>query len=400
MPETPSIRITRTANLPDEIRVERALRAPDLGPRILFFSGGSALRRLSRELVHYTHNSIHIITPFDSGGSSAVLRRAFGMPAVGDIRNRLMALADRTVTGNPEIFRLSAYRFDHSATQEELRQKLDALCDGSDPLVARVPHPVREIACRYLGFFRDHMPGDFDLRGASVGNLMLTGGYFNHDRHLDPVLYLFSKLIEARGTVRPVMNGDLHLAAELEDGTVLRGQHTITGKEVGEIESPIRKLWLTEDLDDPAPAKPRISRKMEELIESADLICFPMGSFHTSVVANLLPLGVGRAVARADCLKVQIPSLGHDPETIGLGVFQSSRRLLQTLETSAGESVHPSRLLNFVLLDTENGDYKQPLELDKYPRLGIQVIDSKLVSKKSAPLLDATLLIRHLVSLV
>lgn len=400
MADTSHIRISREANLPDDTRVERALRAPDLGPRILFFSGGTALRRLSRELVRYTHNSIHIITPFDSGGSSAVLRKAFNMPAVGDIRNRLMALADLTVKGNPEIFRLSAYRFDRSASREELRRKLDALCDGSDPLVARVPHPVREIACRYLGFFRDRMPGDFDLAGASVGNLVLAGGYFNHDRHIDPALYLFSKLIEARGTVRPVINGDLHLAAELADGSVLSGQHTITGKEVGAIESPVKKLWLTADLEDPAPVDPVISENMDELIRSADMICYPMGSFYSSIMANLLPSGVGSAVAAAKCPKIHIPNLGNDPEALGLGLFESTQRLIQALEKSAGEGVHPSRLLDFVLVDTSNGVYPEPLEIEKYSRFGVQVIDTMLVTDRSAPLLDETELIRQLFSLL
>ena len=40
-----------------------------------------------RGLKHYTHNSIHLITPFDSGGSSAVIRRTFRVLSVGDIRN-------------------------------------------------------------------------------------------------------------------------------------------------------------------------------------------------------------------------------------------------------------------------------------------------------------------------
>lgn len=400
MSDSSNINISRVVSLPDEVRVERALRAPDLGPRILFFSGGTALRRLSRELVRYTHNSIHIITPFDAGGSSAELRKAFGMPAIGDIRNRLMALADRSVQGNPELFRLSAYRFDTNAPADALRQKLDDLCAGTDPLVARVPQPMREITCRYLGFFRDKMPEDFDLRGASVGNLMLAGGYFNHDRHIDPVIYLFSQLIEARGTVRPVLNGDLHLAAELADGSVLHGQHAITGKEVPAIESPVRKLWLTANLEDNSPVEAQISGKMAELIGSADLICYPMGSFYTSVMANLLPKGVGSAVAAANCPKIHIPSLGDDPETLGLGLFESTQRLIQALETSAGEGVHPSRLIDFVLVDSKNGAYREPLELDKYRRFGVQVIDASLVTQSSAPLLDETEIIRHLLSLL
>ena len=78
---------------------------PPLGPRLVFFTGGTALRDLSRQLIHYTHNSVHLVTPFDSGGSSAALRRSFAMPAVGDIRNRLLALAGRdNVAGGSVTF--------------------------------------------------------------------------------------------------------------------------------------------------------------------------------------------------------------------------------------------------------------------------------------------------------
>src|SRR5688572_20913617 len=103
---TSSIRVSRTARVPDDVRVERCRRLPEFGPRLLFFSGGSALRGLSRKLKLYTENSAHLITPFDSGGSSALLRDTFGMPSVGDLRNRLMALADETARGSPEIYRL------------------------------------------------------------------------------------------------------------------------------------------------------------------------------------------------------------------------------------------------------------------------------------------------------
>ncbi|MGE4294032.1 MAG: 2-phospho-L-lactate transferase CofD family protein, partial [Desulfovibrio sp.] len=91
------IRVAREVLVPDRIKLERYRQVPALGPRVLFFSGGTALRDTSAELVRYTHNSVHIITPFDSGGSSAILRKAFDMPAVGDIRNRLMALADTSL---------------------------------------------------------------------------------------------------------------------------------------------------------------------------------------------------------------------------------------------------------------------------------------------------------------
>ena len=72
----------RNIKLPDLLRIGRYQKAPELGPSILFFSGGSALRQVSRAQ-ELSHNSIHLVTPFDSGGSSAKLRKAFDMPAIG-----------------------------------------------------------------------------------------------------------------------------------------------------------------------------------------------------------------------------------------------------------------------------------------------------------------------------
>lgn len=84
------VTVIRDIRLPDNVRVKRSLRLPEFGPKILF-SGGTATKDLSETLTKYTHNSIHLITPFDSGGRSAELRRAFDMLSIGDIQNRLMA---------------------------------------------------------------------------------------------------------------------------------------------------------------------------------------------------------------------------------------------------------------------------------------------------------------------
>ena len=188
-------RVTRGARIPDALRVARAKRLPELGPRILFFSGGSALRKPSRVLKQYTHNSIHLITPFDSGGSSARLREAFGMLSVGDLRNRLLALADETLRGNPEIYRFFSFRFQRDQDNTELGRELQEMCSGRHDLVAAIPSPLRRIVQTHLRHFIECMPPDFDLRGASVGNLVLASGYLHNEGDIDSVLFMFSKLV-------------------------------------------------------------------------------------------------------------------------------------------------------------------------------------------------------------
>jgi 2-phospho-L-lactate transferase/gluconeogenesis factor (CofD/UPF0052 family) len=50
---------------------------------------------------------------------------------------------------------------------------------------------------------------------------------------------------------------------------------------------------------------------MNDLIREAELICYPMGSFYSSLIANLLPKGVGKAVSRNPCPKVFIPNTAN-----------------------------------------------------------------------------------------
>lgn len=392
-------RISRTITLPDPLRVARCARAPELGPKILFFSGGSALKKTSRLLKAYTHHSIHIITPFDSGGSSAQLREAFGMFAVGDVRNRLLALADESALGNPEIYQLFSYRFPRDIEPEAAVRRLHAMGRGEDPLVEAVHAPLRQLVRTYLRTFVEHMPAGFDLRVASIGNLILAGGYLSYGRDIDSVLFLFSKLVEVRGHVRPVVDADLHLAAELMSGAVVVGQHRLTGKQDAPLSEPVRELRLVDDLDAARPAVVAADCEVLDLIGEADLICFPMGSFYSSVLANLLPTGVGRAIAAAECPKVYIPNTASDPEQIGLTAAREVELLARYVRRDAGDATPLDRVVDLMLVDTASGAYQRDLDLAAARDAGVVVLDLPLVTPSQHPRIDARKLVPVLVSL-
>ncbi|MEN8106618.1 MAG: GAK system CofD-like protein [Pseudomonadota bacterium] len=399
MPAHNPLRITRTVRIPDRVRLSRYLKTPELGPRILFFSGGTALTATSRVLKRYTHNSIHLVTPFDSGGSSAKLRQAFSMPSIGDLRSRLVALADENITGHPEVYQLFTYRFPADQPARDLLARLDLMSRGKEPLVAAISNPMRRLIRNQLGYFRKAMPDDFDLRGASTGNLILAGGYLNNHKHLDPIIFLFSKLVNVLGTVRTVVNDNLHLAAELEDGSYVTGQHRLTGKEVAPLGSPVSRLFLSSHPDKPVAAKAEMRKKNRRLIQQAELICYPPGSFYTSLIANLLPTGVGSAIAGTDCPKVYIPNLGQDPEQIGMTLDSSVRTLLDYLRADNTDKCPNGKLLNFVLIDSKRGKYQSSLSTPLMQEAAIRIIDTRLISKHSAPYYDAELLASALLSL-
>ncbi|MEA2094637.1 MAG: GAK system CofD-like protein, partial [Pseudomonadota bacterium] len=280
----------------------------------------------------------------------------------------------------------------------DLLNRLESLIQGKDPLIDAISNPMRRLIRNQLGYFRKAMPDTFDLRGASVGNLILAGGYLNNHKHLDPIIFLFSKLVNVLGTVRAVVNDNLHLGADLEDGRCVIGQHRLTGKEEPSLTSPIRRLFLSKSLEEAVPAKALLRKKNRNLIRTAELICYPFGSFYTSLVANLLPKGVGSVIAATDCPKIFIPNLGQDPEQIGMSMDQSVQTLLEYLHADVSADCPNENLLNFVLLDSKRGNYPSSLSAGLMKQRGIQVIDTRLVSKQSAPYYDARLLVSALLS--
>ncbi len=402
MPENQShvVRITRPVTIPDRKRLSRYQQVPDLGPRILFFSGGNALRETCRQLIRYTFNTIHLVTPFDSGGSSAKLREAFAMLSVGDLRNRLMALADPGVLGNQDIYHLFAHRFPDDESPVDLLLELERMIAGEHRLVAVVADPMRKVIRNHLRFFREAMPETFDLRGASIGNLILTGGYLNNDRSVETVSFMFSRLVEVRGLVRPTINADAHLAVTLADGSEIVGQHLITGKNgIGQITKPIRSVRLVSDLDEPQVTTLTASPSIREQIDDAEMIVYPIGSFYSSLISNLLIGGIGQSVAGNPAPKLFIPNTGVDPEMLGLSVAEAVEQLLVFLQRDQSTVIPNDRLLNYVLVDSRNGSYPTGLDLDAIAQMNVEVVDTSLVSSESAPRLDPALLAQALVSL-
>ena len=370
---------------------------PERGPRLLFFSGGTALRDTARELLCYTHNSIHLITPFDSGGSSATLRKAFAMPAVGDLRSRIMALADAKRVGHSEIYTLFAYRL-ADEDQPSLMRELSSLSEGRHPLLRQIPEPMQGIIREHLRCFERAMPPDFPLAGANVGNLVLTAGYLMHDRRLRPIIALYSRMLQARGVVRPIVEKPAHLAVRLANGETIVGQHRFTGKETACITSPIVDIWLTASEDSTQPVEVAIHRNTVETIAKADLVCYPVGSFYSSVAANLLPKGVGRAIASTGCPKVFVPNLGRDPELEGHTVKMQVERLLSLLKADAPEAEERD-LLNVVLVDADDGRYPSELPRRWLAKKGIHMTSRPLVRRGKGPLADAGLLAAALTGL-
>ena len=370
------------------------------GPRMLFFSGGSALDGLSRRLKQYTRNSIHLMTPFDSGGSSALLRRVFDMPSLGDIRQRLLALSDGSDEPIKLLQSLLGHRLAVELPNSELRQQLQAMAAGADDRIAALPVSARSAVARHLTTVLELLPEDTDLRGASIGNLVLAGSYIGSGNDLDATLSDISRLLNVRGTVRAIVNDNLQLGVKLKNGQTVVGQHLITGKEHPAIDVPIDSVFLTDSLVGGADAvQAKLDPGKSDLIAAADLICFGPGSFFSSLVANVLPEGVGRAVAANPCPKVWIPNLGFDPEQLAMGFGETLQQLLTPLRRDHAPAAAKA-MVSHVIVDSDwarscTGEISGVLG-----GLDIQHLELPLVTDNSAPYYDDARLLDALLSLL
>lgn len=417
------VTITRELHIPDNTRINRSLRLPEFGPKILFFSGGTAIKDLSACLINYTHNSIHLITPFDSGGSSAEIRRGFDMLSVGDIRNRLLALSDKnesTMRNNPQVIELFSHRITKIGAFEDSEEEFVSILHGQHPLIRAVELPMRSILQNHLRWFAERMPTDFDLRGASIGNLIITGCFLEHNRDIVTAIFMITKFLGVKGFCRPLTAANLHIRTLYDDGREVVGQHAMnlvpksppfiqnadktssTAKSYKIVRIDlVKELHSASHIERQQSQSCHIDMLSSDLVSStADLICFPMGSFFASILVNLLPRGVGRAIAERRCPKVYIPNTGYDPEMTGRSLVECVSLIIDMVRDDPCHASHQEQrkqkedgshqeetkqvvpvknILNFVLLDTANCEYCVPVDKKAIEELGVTVIDMPLV---------------------
>lgn len=329
---------------------------------ILFFSGGSALKDVARELSTLTPNTTHVVSTFDSGGSTAEIRRVFNTPAIGDLRLRLSSLSGCAFFER----RLGP---DSAGGAAELH----ALTGGAGGL----PEHFRE----RLDFFRQVMPTDFNLAGAALGNLILAADYLRNGRSLYASISRISSELGVSGRVLPVSEDSVQLAVRLESGEILVGQHNFTGKHGKEPNSPIREMFFCREPDDLSSAPVSPGPGVLEAVGASSLICYPVGSFYSSVLANLQVNGIGEAVRRSRAKKVFMPNPDRDPESAHLSLEEQLETLCRAV--SGVSAPDAAGIVDFLLVDSRTGKYRSGIPQAWCERQGVKIIDFNQVENDS-----------------
>ncbi len=295
-------------------------RKLNYGPKIVAIGGGTGLSTLLRGIKHITNNITAIVTVGDDGGSSGRLREEMGVLPPGDIRNCIAALAD----------------------EEDLVTKL----------------------------FQYRFKTGEGLEGHSFGNLFLTA-LCSITGDMVNAVKESSKVLSIRGRVLPSTLDDMRLAAELEDGTIVKGESNIP-----ETPGKIKRLFTI-----PENCKP-----LDEAIaaiKSADLIILGPGSLYTSVIPNLLIKEIAKEVSQSKANKIYVCNIMTQPgETDN---YTASEHLKAIIDHAGSSNIVEAILVNDSLPEKLAEKYiaanSFPVKIDEdaIKELGVSIVSRKLI---------------------
>ncbi|HID79666.1 MAG TPA: YvcK family protein [Aquificales bacterium] len=243
--------------------------------KVTAIGGGTGLSSLLRALKKLVKEGViteltAIVTVADSGGSTGRLRKDYNIPAPGDIRNCIVALAE-TEELLKELFQ---YRFE-----------------------------------------------DGELRGHAFGNIFLTALTKVTGNFLDSVRYS-CRILNTLGDILPSTVENVHLVAEFEDGTVIKGEDKIP-KYARKNRKKIQKIWLE-------PSEVSAPIDTVQAILDADYIIVGPGSFYTSIIPNFLIEDIKEAYRQSRAKKIFVINAMTQPgETDGFTAFDHVRRFVE-----------------------------------------------------------------------
>ncbi len=311
------------------------------GPAITVVGGGTGLSTLLRGMKYITNNCTAVVTTADDGGSSGRLRKELGIIPPGDLRNCIVALADR----EPLMERLMQYRF----------------------------------------------KGDSPLAGHSFGNLFIAA-MAQAEGDMEAGLEATSQILKVRGRVVPSTLSDIQLRARMYDGTVVAGE-----SEIPKARKRINRMMM---VPKDAPA----TQGAIEAILKADVLILGPGSLYTSVIPNLLVDGIREAILRSKAVKIYICNVMTQPgETDGYGAYEHVKALVDHMGAQFldyvivnKEEITASKLAAYKL----EGAIPITPDINKIRDLGITVVPAKLISSKDLVRHDPNKLARVIIALI
>jgi len=217
---------------------------------VVCIGGGSGLSHFVKGIKNIDKIKLKcIVTVSDNGGSSGILKEELNIPAVGDIRNVLMALSNVP----EQLSSIMNYRFDMGT-----------------------------------------------LKGHSLGNLVIAGMLQSSNDDITETMYKLTSIFNVRGDIIPSADGVVDIKAKLIDNSEVYGE-----KNIGEVSKEIREVeYIT-------PVK--ATKEAVLAIQEADLLIYSIGSLYTSLIPNLIIPEIKMAIEGSKASKVYFANLMTQP---------------------------------------------------------------------------------------
>lgn len=294
------------------------------GPRIVVLGGGTGLSVLLRGLKEYTNNITAIVSVADDGGSSGRLRDQLGILPPGDVRNCIVALADKEAL----MEKLFNYRF----------------------------HQGEELA------------------GHNLGNLFLAAMWDMYG-NFEEAIGKMSKVLAIRGKVIPATLENVILKAELSDGSIVTGESNISKTSL-----PIKRVSI-----DPEQAEP-LAEALDALQE-ADAIILGPGSLYTSIIPNLLISKITEAIKTSPALKIYVCNIMTQPgETDGYTAADHLQSIYEHSSPGLVDYilVNEQPILNQDIIQkyAAEGAQRVVVDVERLRKMGVKILSKSLLEEK------------------
>src|SRR3989344_2138346 len=229
-------------------------------PRVVTIGGGTGSYTSIRGLKKHPIILTAIVNMIDDGGSSGKLRDELGVLPPGDVRQCLVALSESS-----KLLRdMFSYRFEEGG-----------------------------------------------LRGHSFGNIFLST-LEKKTGSMKKAISEVGKILRIKGNVVPVTFTKSNLCVDLEDGKTIVGETHIDVVEKKEKRAPIKNIYLM--------PKAKLNDDAKKAIEETNFILIGPGDLYTSIIPNILVMGVSKAIKNSKAKKIFVLNLmtkyGH---TSGFG---------------------------------------------------------------------------------
>lgn len=209
--------------------------------KVVIIGGGTGLSVMLRGMKNIKDIELSaIVTVADDGGSTGRIRDSYQIPAMGDVRHVMCAMAEEEGV----FTELMNYRFG----------------------------------------------GEGDIAGHNLGNLLLlalaqtTGSFMEAIR-------TFSRVLKVKGKIIPSTLEIVTLYAIMEDGTIVRGEDSIP-----KFRNHIDRVFYQRNV--------KAAKEALEAIREADLIIYGIGSLYTSIMPNLIIDEIRNELIANPCRKV------------------------------------------------------------------------------------------------